>query len=66
MSSFNPWRTNRKCSICFIITSIIFLMGILMLVLINPLVNKILANVCYLVCFIFVNLKYISIENGDY
>ncbi len=41
-------------------------MGILMLVLINPLVNKILANVCYLVCFIFVNLKYISIENGDY
>ncbi|CAF1189538.1 unnamed protein product [Rotaria sordida] len=43
MSSFKPCRTNRKCSICFIISFIGLIMGLVMLILFDPLVNKILA-----------------------
>ncbi|CAF2494228.1 unnamed protein product [Rotaria sp. Silwood2] len=44
MLSFNPCRTNCKCSICFIISVIGLIMGVVMIILLDPLVNKILAN----------------------
>lgn len=45
MPSFNPCRTNCKCSTCFIVSCISFIMGIFMLFALDPLVNEILANV---------------------
>jgi hypothetical protein len=44
MSSFNPCRTNCKCSTCFIVSCISFIMGLVMLCTLDPIVNQILAN----------------------
>ncbi|CAF3598565.1 unnamed protein product [Adineta steineri] len=44
MSSFNPCRMYCKCSTCFILSCITFVMGLIMLFTFDPMVNKIIAN----------------------
>lgn len=45
MVSCDPFRANRKCSICFIISFVGLAMGISLVFLLDPLINKILAQV---------------------
>ncbi|CAF1070688.1 unnamed protein product [Rotaria magnacalcarata] len=44
MSPFKPFRTNCKCSVCFILSFLGLILGIILLVLLDPLVNNILAQ----------------------
>ncbi|CAF3173289.1 unnamed protein product [Rotaria socialis] len=44
MSPFKPFRTNYKCSVCFILSFLGLILGIILLVLLDPLVNNILAH----------------------
>lgn len=44
MASFNPWRNNCKCSVCFVASCLFSILGIGLLFALDPLVKKILAN----------------------
>jgi hypothetical protein len=71
MASFNPFKSNCKCSLCFLISFIISIIGFVMLFALGPVVKSILANVRRLLtdidvlCFLSMSYSRRTMNNED-